>query len=134
MSGNPPATDKSIGEQGLLGLKLGSIDMPTFGGSLDEWEAFRDLFEHLVHKSKRLSTTVKFYQLRTHLKGAALDTIRGYQVIGSNYDAAWADLKKRYNRTDELVEQYIRKFFEAKPVEHKSISWYFEKSSTLLIK
>lgn len=119
MAGTAPITEGSPQETSLTGLKIGSINMPTFGGNLEEWEAFRDLFEHLVHKSKRISTTVKFYQLRTHLKGAALDTIRGYQVTGTNYEAAWIDLKKRYNRTDELIEEYIRKFFESRPVEHK---------------
>lgn len=119
MVGNAPGTDEPILEQAVTSLKVGSVNMPTFSGSLEEWEAFRDLFEHLIHNSRKISNTVKFYQLRTHLKGAALDTIRGYQVTGTNYAAAWADLKKRYNRTDELIEEYIRRFFESKPVEHK---------------
>lgn len=86
---------------------------------MEEWEVFRDLFEHLVHNGKKISPTVKFYQLRTHLRGPALDTIRGYQVTGSNYEAAWTDIKKRYNRTDELIEEYIRKFFESRPIENR---------------
>lgn len=122
MIGNPAGEQEAVIEQAVAGIKIGSIDMSTFGGNLEEWEAFRDLFEHLVHNSKKMSKTVKFYQLRTHLKGPALDTIRGYQVTGSNYDAAWEDLKKRYNRTDELINEYIRKFFEARPVENKATS------------
>lgn len=116
MVGDPPPTDSRT-EQGAIGLKIGSIDIPTFSGNLEDWEPFKDLFEHLVHQSKRMSHAVKFYQLRTHLKGAALDTIRGYQVTGHNYEAAWTDLKNRYNRTDELIEEYIRKFFESRSVE-----------------
>lgn len=33
---------------------------------------------------------------------------------------AWEDLKKRYDRTEELINEYIRKFLEAKPVEHRA--------------
>lgn len=112
-----PADDT---EQGMAGIKIGTIQLTTFSGILEEWETFRDLFEHLVHKSKKLTKAVKFYQLRTHLKGEALDTVRGYKVTGSNYEAAWADLTKRYDRTDELIDDYIRKFFEAKPIEYRA--------------
>lgn len=58
--------------------------------------------------------------MRTLLKGQALDAIRGFQITGANYDAAWSLLTKRYDRTDELVEEYIRKFFEVKPLEPKA--------------
>lgn len=115
-----PAISTDAADQGAAGIKIGSIEIPVYTGNLEEWESFRDLFEFLVHKSKRLNKTVKFHQLRTHLKGQALDTIRGYQVTGTNYDAAWEDLKKRYDRTDELVDEYIRKFFEVRAIEHKA--------------
>lgn len=119
---NPMVGDQmATGDQtvGIAGVKVGSIELPLFSGRLEEWEAFKDLFEHLIHDSKKMSKTVKFTQLRTHLSGEALNTIRGYRVTGTNYDAAWADLCKRYDRTDELVDEYIRKFFESRPVEGK---------------
>lgn len=109
-----------IQEQGITTLKIGSVQLPTFNGELDDWEAFRDMFIHLVDNSKKLSKTIKFHELRTHLKGPALETIKGYQVAGVNYEAAWSDLKKRYDRTSELIDDYIRKFFESKAIEHKA--------------
>lgn len=116
MVGNP--ADEEIDQvNGAIGFKIGTIDLPTFSGNLADWESFKELFEDLVNKSKKMTKAVKFYQLHTHLKGPALDTIRGYQMTGTNYDSAWEDLKKRYDRKDELIDEYIRKFFEMKALE-----------------
>lgn len=54
MLGDPPENSNSNGntEQAVAGVKIGSIDLSTFGGNLDDWEAFRDIFEQLVHNSK----------------------------------------------------------------------------------
>lgn len=121
MLGDPAQENSNDASEGAIsGVKLGTIELPIFSGNLQDWEPFRDMFESLVHKSKRLSKIIKFHQLRTHLRGMALDTIRGYLVTGANYENAWEDVKKRFNQTDELVEEYIRKFFEAKAIENKA--------------
>lgn len=107
-------------ERAIVTLKLDSIQLPYFNGDLTAWEAFRDLFEYLVDKSPKLSDTVKFHQLRSHLKGIAFDTIRGYQLTGTNYQSAWSDLKKRFDRKEDLVDEYIRKFLEVSAIHHKA--------------
>lgn len=99
-------------EQGTSNLKLATVTL-----------SYIDMFEYLVDQSKKLSKVVKFHQLRSHLKGNALDCIRGYKVTSANYDAAWADLKKRYDRTEELIEEYIRKFLEASAIRHRATHW-----------
>lgn len=108
------------GERAIVQLKLDAIQLPYFNGDLITWEAFRDLFEQLVDRSPKLSPTVKFHQLRSHLKGVAFDTIRGYQLTGSNYAAAWSDIKKRFDRKEDLVEEYIRKFLDMPGIQHKA--------------
>lgn len=105
---------------GIEGLKIGQITLPSFGGNLEDWESFKSLYETLIHNSSKYTKVVKFNQLRTLLKGQALDAVRGYQITGGNYDAAWGHLKKRYDRTDELIDEYIRKFFETKALEPRS--------------
>lgn len=73
---------------------------------------FRDIFESLVHNNKHIDPALKFHQLRNHLRGTALDTIRGYQLTTVNYESAWSDLKARYDRNDFIIHEYIKKFFE----------------------
>lgn len=96
----------------VVQLKLDRIQLPAFAGDWIEWNGFKDLFIALVHENKNLSDTVKFHQLRNHLKGQAAETIRGYKVTDINYKAAWKDLCVRYDRADPIIDEYIRKFFE----------------------
>lgn len=107
-------------ERALVTLKLDTVQLPYFNGDLTTWEAFRDMFEYLIDKSTKLTDTVKFHQLRSHLRGIAFDTIRGYQLTGTNYQAAWSDLKKRFDRKEDLVDEYIRKFLEIPAVTSRA--------------
>lgn len=107
-------------ERAIVTLKLDSIELPYFNGDLTAWEPFRDMFEYLVDRSPKLSDTVKFHQLRSHLKGPAFDTIRGYQFTGSNYKLAWNDLKARYDHKEGLIDEYIRKFLEVPAIIHRA--------------
>lgn len=104
----------------VVTLKLDSIKVPTFSGDLTEWEEFKDLFEYLIHNSTRISNTVKFNELRNHLTGIAFDTIKGYAINGSNYVAAWADLKRRFDRKEDLIDEYIRRFLNVEEIRHKA--------------
>lgn len=103
-------------------LKLETISLPIFNGDLTEWAAFRDLFTYLIHNNNQLSNIVKFHQLRSRLRGPALDTIQGYQLTGVNYEAAWDDLQRRYDRSDNLIQEYIRKFLEVPAILHRANS------------
>lgn len=101
-------------------LKIDSVSVPFFDGTLEEWEPFKEMFDTLVGSNTRLSKVMKFYELRSHLQGAALETIKGYQLIGSNYDNAWADLRKRYDHSEEIVDEYLLKFLKVPAIQHKA--------------
>lgn len=73
----------------VMPLKLGPVELPTFNGNLTEWTAFKDLFEYLIHNNRQLTDILKFHQLRSKLRGPALETIKGYQITGRNYALAW---------------------------------------------
>lgn len=115
----PAVPDNESSNAVTLPLRLETINLPFFNGELTEWSSFKDLFVYLIHQNNQLSDIVKFHQLRSKLRGPALDTIRGYQITGINYLAAWSDLTKRYDRTDNLVQEYIRKFLEVPAILHK---------------
>jgi len=78
------------------------------------------LFTYLVHENPKLADTLKFHLLRTHLKGTAFDTIKGYAFEGANYMLAWGDLKRRFGRKDELIQEYIRKFLETPAITQRA--------------
>lgn len=95
-----------------LDLKFDRVTLPTFDGNLMDWIPFRDQFTDMVHTNRNLSMLMKFHLLRSHLRGAALETVNGYKFMSVNYLPAWEDLVRRYNREDDIIEEYIRKFME----------------------
>lgn len=93
-------------------LKLDKIQLQTFDGDWTEWITFRDQFTDLVHENPRLTKITKFCQLQSHLKGIAFEAIKGFTLTATDYDAAWFTLCKRYNNTQRLIDEYLRKFSE----------------------
>lgn len=78
-------SDSDIAESVVTApLRLEAINFPIFNGDLTEWSSFRDLFQYLIQNNNHLSDVVKFHQLRSKLRGPALDTIKGYQMTGAN--------------------------------------------------
>lgn len=92
--------------------RLERIELGNFNGNLTEWNSWKEVFLVLVHNSATIPAIMKFHQLRSHLKGPALETISGYQLTANNYLPAWEDLKARYDRKDNIVHEYIKKFIE----------------------
>lgn len=112
-------------------LKIDSIKLHYFSGhDLKEWTSFRDFFKYLIHDNQTMSDVLKLHQLRTHLKGEAFDMIKGYDLFERNYQAAWTNLNRRYNRKEELVQAYIRSFIETPAL----IKANFTRSRTIIDK
>lgn len=92
-----------------LDLKLDRVKLPTFGGNIPEWIAFRDQYTDLVHENQNLSPILKFYQLRSCLTGKAAEVINGFQLSSTDYEAAWEALKQRFDNKDRIVSEYIKR-------------------------
>jgi len=103
---------KAGSDHPILQLKFDKVQLPTFNGNLTEWIPFRDQFLDLVHLNKNLSEVTKFYQLRNHLTGLALETINGFKMCSTDYDAAWRTVLARFDNQDQIIFEYIKKFFE----------------------
>lgn len=107
------STKKHTGiEYPEMQLKFDKVELSIFSGDYTEWISFRDEFLQLVHKNPKLSEVVKFHQLKTHLKGIALDAINGFKLSAADYDAAWQTLVQRYDNDYRIVTEYIKKFYQ----------------------
>ena len=78
-------------------VKLPRIELPTFNGKYEEWHAFFDLFNSLIHSNRDISDTQKFHYLRSSLKGDAAEIVSSLEISGANYADAWTRLKERYD-------------------------------------
>lgn len=95
-------------QQPTLELRMDKFILPTFDGDLTNWLSFRDQFSDLVDKNQKYTAITKFIQLRNHLKGSALEAIKGFKLSAANYDAAWHILKRRYDKPDRIIDEYLQ--------------------------
>ncbi|KMQ89270.1 hypothetical protein RF55_11115 [Lasius niger] len=54
---------------------LPTIDLPTFDGSFDKWESFRDKFKSMIHDDPQLSDIKRLHYLCSCLKGDASNAL-----------------------------------------------------------
>lgn len=107
-----PKKVEPVCEQPKFQMKFDRFQLSVFAGDYTEWISFRDEFLQLIHTNSGLIKVFKFQQLKTHLKGVALDTINGFKLCAADYQAAWDTLVKRYDNDHRIVTEYIKRFFE----------------------
>ncbi|XP_068208361.1 uncharacterized protein [Palaemon carinicauda] len=64
--------------------KLAEIKIPEFSGGEEQWLAFWDIFNSLVHDRRDISDVIKFSILRASLRDNALKGIGGLPVTNTN--------------------------------------------------
>ncbi|XP_076397934.1 uncharacterized protein LOC143266219 [Megachile rotundata] len=92
-------------------VKLPSIPLPTFHGSLGEWVYFRDSFESLINQNETLSNIERFHYLKSAVKGEAARALEALAMSDNNYTAAWALLRDRYEDSNELIDFHVGALF-----------------------
>ena len=73
-----------------------------------EWIPFWEAFENSVHNSA-LTDIQKMTYLKGYLKGEALDSIKGFSMIGNNYQEVFRQLQHDFGDTDSLIGAHIQK-------------------------
>jgi len=107
----------STQQQQPSAAKLKALEPPEFSGKFEEWRAFHDLFQAMIHTRSNLSGSEKLVYLQAALKkGSASCIISSYEPTDANYAEAWAHLKLRYEVKREIVFSHLRVFEEHKPV------------------
>ena len=73
-----------------------------------EWIPFWEAFENSVHNSA-LTDIQKMTYLKGYLKGEALVSIKGFSMIGNNYQEVFRQLQHDFGDTDSLIGAHIQK-------------------------
>lgn len=82
---------------------LPRINLPTFDGSFDKWEGFRDKFKALILSDSGLSDVKRFHYLISCLKGDATHALDDIDLTEANFSIAWNRLISRYENKRKLV-------------------------------
>lgn len=89
-------------------VKLPNVNIPTFSGKYEEWNAFMDLYIALIDQNVQLSNVQKFVYLKSSLKNEPLNIINDLQITNENYKIAIELLKKRYDNKLIIINSHIK--------------------------
>nr|CAI5833148.1 unnamed protein product [Callosobruchus analis] len=104
----------------LQGVKLPTINLPTFDGNLQNWLEFRDIYESLIHKNESISNIQKFHYMRASLSHEPAQLIKGIEFSSNNYELAWDLLVQRYNNHKMLIQNHIKNIFNLETMAKES--------------
>ena len=99
--------------------KLPSIQLPTFSGDLAEYESFIDQFHAQIGSRTDLEPVTKLQYLKSQLKGRALDLIRGFNSISTNYQSALDTLKESYGDEEKIKHCLLQKIVNIEAPKHQ---------------
>ncbi|CAL7932860.1 unnamed protein product [Xylocopa violacea] len=102
------------------GLKLPTIQLPSFDGNCSDWLKFRDSFVSLVHDNDVLSDVQRFHYLNSSLRGPAARIIQSLGVSEANYKLAWELLNSRYKNSTTLKRHHANALLDLKPIQRQS--------------
>lgn len=92
-------------------IKLPTISMPSFGGSLENWLEYRDNFVSLIHNATDITPIQKYHYLRSSLKGSALQVIKSLEFCSDSYEVAWELLTNRFDNNRLLINNHVKSLF-----------------------
>ena len=121
---NSTPTKSPVQQQGLDNipdLKLPSVNLPIFDGSIDNWPTFSQLYIDLIHNSS-ISKIRKFQYLRACLKGESANIIESLHLSEVNYDIAWSLLVDRFQNTNQIIMRHVHNLLNLPRVERESSS------------
>ena len=111
----------------LFRKSLPRLQLPSFGGQVEEWPRWYALFKTMVHQQD-MSVEEKMVHLQNAVTGAARSTIGGMICDGSSYEEALQALQDRYGREIDIVQTTLKNVFSCpgpKPNDSRSLERYF---------
>lgn len=100
-------------------VKLPALKLPDFNGDYSKWIQFSDTFKSIIHNNQTLTTTQKFYYLKSCLSGDAARVLDTLEASDANYNSAWDMLKERFENKNIIVHN-VKALFELPQVTKDS--------------
>lgn len=102
--------------------RLPDLKLVEFTGKYYDWDAFKDLFESLVHKRQDIDNVSKFRYLKGCLGTEAACLIAGLRVTQENYSSAWKILNEKFENRPLSISTLLGELLTMKPMENSSAS------------
>ncbi|XP_046145637.1 uncharacterized protein LOC123988922 [Osmia bicornis bicornis] len=121
------STQETASEKGnLQPVKLRSqsllpqIQLPSFDGTFEQWESFRDKFQSIVINDNSLSNVERLHFLCSALTGDAKKAVNHLPTTDANFEVAWQLVKNRYENKRRLLSTYLNNLFSLPQVTSES--------------
>lgn len=88
--------------------RLPRINLPTFEGSFDKWESFRDRFTSMIKNDNTLSNVERMHYLCSCVKGDASHALSHLAITDANFEVAWNLLFSRYENKRRLITGHLQ--------------------------
>lgn len=90
---------------------LSRIQLPTFDGSFNQWESFRDRFMAMIRNDTNLTDVERLHYLCSCVKGDASAAINHLAITDNNFTVAWNLLLSRYENKRRLITTHLHSLF-----------------------
>ncbi|XP_055911761.1 uncharacterized protein LOC129945849 [Eupeodes corollae] len=112
--------DTTLSIPQIVGSHLPKLKLPRFDGKYSDYKNFINSFTKLVDSNVTLSKIEKFNHLLSCLQGAALSTVKAFQVTDENYEKALERLKERFDNDCLIFLENISQLFDLPKVQKSS--------------
>jgi hypothetical protein len=92
-----PAKRDSETNSELITIKLPEIHLPTFDGTIEEWNSFHDTFISTIDRNEKLTPVQKYHYLRSSVTGKAARSLQSLDITESNYAIALNTLREKFD-------------------------------------
>ena len=93
-------------------IKLPSIELPCFDGTVSTWFHYRDTFDSLIIQNTTLSNVQKLHNLISSLKGEAKALIGNLPITNENFKVAWELVTQRNNNVKLIAMTHVKQLLQ----------------------
>ena len=93
-------------------IKLPTLSLIKFDGTIIDWLNFRDSFDSAVTSNHALSDVQKFQYLKSNLVGEAAQVISGLTLSSANFKHALDLLEQRYGDKNKIITAHMRALWD----------------------
>ncbi|CAL1682497.1 unnamed protein product [Lasius platythorax] len=115
------SADPQLNRSGIQAVShLPKLELPTFDGTFENWETFRDRFSSMIVDDQALSNVDRLHFLCSVLSGEANQAISHLPVTDANFSVAWDILKSRYKNQRLLIHTHLQAIFSLPQITTES--------------
>ncbi|XP_011258374.2 uncharacterized protein LOC105252613 [Camponotus floridanus] len=100
--------------------QLSRISLPTFNGTFNRWESFRDRFKAIIIDNRNLTNVDRLQYLCSSLSGDASNALNNLAITDANFAVAWDILTSRYENKCRLINGHLQTLFSLSPVSSET--------------